>query len=276
MGGRVPPTVHWRFGFAQCIPDEHPIGQVGPIVGTPSNSDIRPWVIRSLLRCHVARQGGIWTLPQVAENASWMSVSNPPWEDLQKGALPRQHGLDDAEPGVKRHGWQFGASQKVDDCFLSGALWPGLSLPSRALLRSQGGPLAGLPFTCFPGTSPPSLEAPSSFFRSQLPVWPFSRFQWPPPRRGSGSQGLHSRECGGTRLQRSRSQSLTQHSRSRHGPGSSERFRQSLSGDRGRRLASVPRSSISSGHDSGFCQKGCAQKGWDTTPTMCHHGRCSS
>ena len=72
----------------------------------------------------------------------------PPWEDLQRGALPRQHELDDAEPGVKRHGWQF-ASQKVD-CFLSGALWPGLSLPSRALLRSQRGPLGGLPFTCFP------------------------------------------------------------------------------------------------------------------------------
>ena len=54
------------------------------------------------------------------------------------------------ELGVIRHGWQFGAAQKVDDCFLSGLLWPGLSLPSRALLRLQGGSLAGLPFTCFP------------------------------------------------------------------------------------------------------------------------------
>ena len=37
--------------------------------------------------------------------------------------------------------------------------------------------------------------APSSFFRSQLPVWPPTRFQWPAPRslcsgRGSGSQGF--------------------------------------------------------------------------------------
>ena len=88
-----------------------------------------------------------------------VSFELPPWEDLQRGALPRQHELDDAEPGVKRHGWQFGASQKVDDCFLSGALWPGLSLPSRALLRSQGGPLAGLPFTCFPTAAHSRFDA---------------------------------------------------------------------------------------------------------------------
>ena len=74
----------------------------------------------------------------------------PSWVDLQRGAQPRQNELDDAEPGIKKHGWQFGATQKVEDCFLSGAMWPRLSLPSRALLRSQGGPLAGLPFTCVP------------------------------------------------------------------------------------------------------------------------------
>ena len=33
---------------------------------------------------------------------------------------------------------------------LEWAMWPRLSLPSRALLRSQGGPMAGLPFTCVP------------------------------------------------------------------------------------------------------------------------------
>ena len=30
-----------------------------------------------------------------------VSFEAPPWEDLQRGAFPRQHELDDAEPGVK-------------------------------------------------------------------------------------------------------------------------------------------------------------------------------
>ena len=68
----------------------------------------------------------------------------PSWEYLQRGAQPRQNELDDAEPGIKKHGWQFGSTQKVEDCFLSGAMWPRLSPPSRALLRSQGGPMAWL------------------------------------------------------------------------------------------------------------------------------------
>ena len=38
----------------------------------------------------------------------------------------------------------------MEDCFVSGALWPRFPLASRALFRSQGGPLAGLPFSCVP------------------------------------------------------------------------------------------------------------------------------
>ena len=64
-------------------------------------------------------------------------------------ALVPRNDLDDAEPGVKQ-GWQFQATQKVEDCYLSRAMWPRLPGPSRALLRSQGGPMAGLPFTSFP------------------------------------------------------------------------------------------------------------------------------
>ena len=71
-----------------------------------------------------------------------------PWEDLIRGVVPRDD-LDDAEPGVK-HGWQFQATQKVEDCYLSRAMRPRLPGPSRALLRSQGGPMARLPFTSFP------------------------------------------------------------------------------------------------------------------------------
>ena len=44
------------------------------------------WVIRSLLRCRVARQGGTWTPPQVPENASWTSVSKLPHGKICKEA----------------------------------------------------------------------------------------------------------------------------------------------------------------------------------------------
>ena len=124
-----------------------------------------------------------------------VSFEAPPREDLQRGALPRQHELDDAEPGVKRHGWQF----------LSGALCPFPCAPPFA--RRPTGRFAIHVFpdcstfpirrSAFSGASPPSLVAHSSSFRSQLPVWPPTRFQWPSPRslcsgRGSGSQGLRS------------------------------------------------------------------------------------
>ena len=36
------------------------------------------------------------------------------WEDLIRGVVPKND-LDDAEPRVK-HGWQFQATQKVEDC----------------------------------------------------------------------------------------------------------------------------------------------------------------
>ena len=64
---------------------------------------------------------------------------------------------------------------------------------SRPLLRSQGGPLSGVPCSCFPtscvgtfrfwtvpGHAPPSsLSSPSIF--SQLLVWPSLGRLWPPP-----------------------------------------------------------------------------------------------
>ena len=51
----------------------------------------------------------------------------------QRGAQPRQNELEDAE---------LGALRKLEDCCVSGALRLGLSLASRALFRSQGGPMA--------------------------------------------------------------------------------------------------------------------------------------
>ena len=74
---------------------------------------------------------------------------------------------------------------------------------SRALLRSQSGPMSGLPFSSVP-SSPPTRFAPQLFrvlllrrlwlalpLASFLPVWPSTRRPWPPPRSvfESGSLG---------------------------------------------------------------------------------------
>ena len=46
--------------------------------------------------------------------------------------------LDDAAPGIPKHGWQQKAAQKADDFFMSTSVWPRLPESSQALLRSQG------------------------------------------------------------------------------------------------------------------------------------------
>ena len=55
-----------------------------------------------------------------------------------------------SEPGVPRHGWQCKAMRPVNERFLEGVVQPRFLDASRALLRSQSGPFASLPFTSFP------------------------------------------------------------------------------------------------------------------------------
>ena len=74
----------------------------------------------------------------------------PSGEALADGVRPEVNSLDDAGPGIPQHGWQFKATQNVDDFFMSTSIWPHLPDDSKALLRSQSGPLSGLPFTCCP------------------------------------------------------------------------------------------------------------------------------
>ena len=207
-----------------------------------------------------------------------------PWEDLQRGA----HELDDAEPGVRRHGWR--AAQKVDDCFLSGALWPGLSLPSRALLRSQGGPLAGLPFTCFPTAAHSRFDAePLRVLLLRhlwLPLLPSSRnCRCGVPLNSSDNhravcavavvlgrmcfavESATARVCreAGARVSlnvRVQDMDLVR-------PSACDNRRLEIVADglplfHGAQLA-VDTTVVS-----------VLRKGWDTTPTLCHHGRCSS
>ena len=59
-------------------------------------------------------QGGIGQHMEAAatcrERLLDVGVEAPLWEDVARGAQPRQNVLDDAEPGVPKHGWQFVAT----------------------------------------------------------------------------------------------------------------------------------------------------------------------
>ena len=72
---------------------------------------------------------------------------------------PGHNNMDDGEPGP-RQGWQVVSSMSLEEQFVSSSLWPRLTLQSRALFRSQGGPFASLPFTSFPGAASGSLFPP--------------------------------------------------------------------------------------------------------------------
>ena len=80
-----------------------------------------------------------------------MGFRAPEWHALANGARP-EWPEDPEDVGPRDRGWQRVASQHANSFFLSTAVWPRLSDTSRALLRSQGGPLAGVPFSCCPSS----------------------------------------------------------------------------------------------------------------------------
>ena len=115
----------------------------------------------------------------------------------------------------------------------TGGCWPHLSLAERALVRSQSGPLASVPFTALPihriSRMDPEpfrvlllrrLRMPPPPQCSRLPVWPSTRRPWPPPRSvqqgwGVGQKGVRCRKCCHSDLQGRRRASVHQ----RHAPG---------------------------------------------------------
>ena len=78
----------------------------------------------------------------------------PPWQELADSPPPREE-----EPERTQHqvGWQQRASRKLEK-FLREE-WPGLSNSSRALLRSQHGPLASAPLTALPTSKATRVDA---------------------------------------------------------------------------------------------------------------------
>ena len=74
------------------------------------------------------------------------------WATLADGLRPRQPAFQDIEPGVPTHGWQFFAARAIEEHFVSSSIVPRLSPTKSALLRSQSGPMAGLPFSVVPSS----------------------------------------------------------------------------------------------------------------------------
>ena len=83
-------------------------------------------------------------------------------------------------------------AKQFEDCFFRHGVVPRLSNSQQAMIRSQSGPLAGVPFVAFPTS--PLFRFDASAFRVlllrrfwrplsvfvRLPVWPSTRRPWPP------------------------------------------------------------------------------------------------
>ena len=132
-GSRISVAAYWA-SWADCL---HTVQTQHPVLGVQISAALS--------------QGGIGQHMEAAatcrERLLDVSVKAPLWEDVARGAQPV-------------------ATQKVEDRFLSGAMWPRMFDSSRALLRSQGGHMAGLPFTCVPLSSLAAPLAPFALFCS--------------------------------------------------------------------------------------------------------------
>ena len=73
----------------------------------------------------------------------------PSWEDLAHGLRPPELEPDDFEPGGCRGGWQHEGSTRVERQYRR-SLMARLTDSERTMLRSQSGPLAGVPLSTTP------------------------------------------------------------------------------------------------------------------------------
>ena len=91
-------------------------------------------------------------------------VSRPTWTDLRNGARPLPP--DFSEPGEWIQGWQFHATSATEHHFRNSRVFPSLSDPGRALLRSHSGPNAAA--ALYGAPSAPEYTTPPDRFRTLL------------------------------------------------------------------------------------------------------------
>ena len=150
-GSRISAAAYWA-SWADCL---HTVQSRHPVLGVQISAALS--------------QGGIGQHMEAAatcrERLLDVGVEAPLWEDVARGAQRRQNVLDDAEPGVLKHGWQFVATQKVEDCFLA------VQCGRERLIRLE--PFSGPRVVTWPGCRslvfprlciPVSIPSPSAFF----------------------------------------------------------------------------------------------------------------
>ena len=138
------------------------IGPVGPMHCPQSGSGILP----SLTRLCVALQHGDEGPHIVCCSGPLQGAAHHEWVRLSRVGGRRQ-GVsslgrllsDDPMPGIARRGWQRGAALHVEKQFRTAVVWPRLHPREQALLRSQSGPLAGVPFSCVPSSAATRFES---------------------------------------------------------------------------------------------------------------------
>ena len=114
-----------------------------------------------------------------------------------RGVRPGYDPLVDDLPRLSTQGWQHFASEAVEASFLADTIWPRLDVPHQALMRSQQGPMAGIPFTCMP------LSSESRFQPQEFRVLLLRRLWQPLPLSSSicrcgrplDSRGHHRAAC---------------------------------------------------------------------------------
>ena len=114
-------------------------------------------LVVALVQNRLADTSNIGAVAACRERLLDVGFDVPEWGDLARGQRPGRV-PDSRDPSEPPFGWQYLASAHVETTFVRGAMWPDLSPPDRALFRSQGGPFAGIPFTCFPTVVEARLE----------------------------------------------------------------------------------------------------------------------
>ena len=124
-----------------------------------------PEVADMMISCLSERSGLLHVDAAVAcrEELIRTDCSPPEWRAV---STAQPHFIADHLPGVvdiPMEGWQHDASSVTEQRFFESSTLPGCTLAERALLRSQGGPLAALPCTAVPVS--PLLRFDPDLFR---------------------------------------------------------------------------------------------------------------